>query len=85
MNLEFGGNTANFSVMTPSRLDMFLLDEDVANLAMMPYEESIRDHSFFSNSEIVNLYFEDSARAFTIFSGMYGVQTKFFLQYFCYI
>ena len=52
---------------------MFLLEEDVANLAMMSYEESIRDYTFFSNPDIVNLYFEDAARAFTIFSGMFHI------------
>ena len=47
MELAFGGNTANFGLNMPSRLDLFLLEEDVANLAMMSYEESIRDYSFF--------------------------------------
>ena len=73
MDLTFGGNTANFGLIIPSRLDLFLLEEDVANLAMMSYEESIRDYSFFSNLDIVNLYFEDSSRAFTIFSGMFRI------------
>ena len=73
MELAFGGNTANFGLEMPSRLDLFLLEEDVANLAMMSYEESIRDYSFFENLDIVNLYFEDSARAFTIFSGMFRI------------
>ena len=31
MNLTFGGNTANFGIIMPSRLDLFLLEEDVAN------------------------------------------------------
>ena len=46
MELAFGGNTTNIV----SRLDLFLLEEDVANLAMMSYEESIRDYSFFFKS-----------------------------------
>ena len=73
MDLTFGDNTANFGLNIPSRLDLFLLEEDVANLAMMSYEESIRYYSFFSNLDIVNLYFEDSFRAFTIFSGMFRI------------
>ena len=73
MNLTFGGNAANFAVKQPSSLDFFLLQEDVANLAMMAYEESIRDYSFFSNPEIVHLYFDDASRAFTIFSGMFHI------------
>ena len=71
MNLTFGGNAANFGLSQPSSLDLFLLEEDVANLAMMSYEESIRDYSFFSNPEIVHQYFSDTSRAFTIFSGMF--------------
>ena len=65
MNLMFGGKAANIGIIMPSRLDLFLLEEDIANLAMMSYEESIRDYSFFSNLDIVNLYFGDSSRAFT--------------------
>ena len=73
MDLTFSDNTTNFGLNMPSRLDLFLLEEDVANLAMISYEESIRDYSFFSNLDIVNLYFEDSSRAFTIFSGMFRI------------
>ena len=73
MNLTFGGDATNFGMEKYPRLDMFLLEEDVANLAMMSYEESIRDYSFFSTPNIVNLYFEDSARAFTIFSSMFRI------------
>ena len=47
MDLTFGSNTANFGLNIPSRLDLFLLEEDVANLVMMSYEESIRDYSLF--------------------------------------
>ena len=70
MKMTFGGNSANFGLGQPS-LDYFLLEEDVANLAMMSYEESIRDYSFFSNPKIVHQYFSDTSRAFTIFSGMF--------------
>ena len=73
MDLTIGGNAADFGIGQVPRLDMFLHEEDVANLAMMSYEESIRDYSFFSNLDIVNLYFEDSSRAFTIFSGMFRI------------
>ena len=47
MNLTLGGNAADFGIGQVPRLDMFLHEEDVANLAMMSYEESIRDYSFF--------------------------------------
>ena len=50
MNLTFGGNAANFGIIMPPRLDLFFLEEDVANLAMMSYEESIRDYYFFFKS-----------------------------------
>ena len=73
MNLTLGGNAADFGIGQVPRLDMFLLKEDIANLAMMSYEESVRDYSFFSNPNIVNLYFEDFARAFTIFSSMFRI------------
>ena len=47
MNLMVGGSTANFALKQPSSLDSFFLEEDIANLAMMVYEESIRDHYCF--------------------------------------
>ena len=37
-------------------LENSLLPKDVANLAMLAYNESIRDYSFFLNSEIVGMY-----------------------------
>ena len=51
MDLTFGGNTANFGVTIPTRLDYFLLEEDVANLAMMSYKEGIRDYYFFNRAQ----------------------------------
>ena len=71
MALTFGGNTANFGLKQPAWI--FLLQEDVANLAVMAYEDSVRDYSFFSNSEIVRLYFNDATMEFTVFSGMFHI------------
>lgn len=73
MDLTFGGDAANFDIGQVPRLDMFLLEEDVVNLAMMSYKESISDYSHFSNPANVNLHFEDSTRVFTIFSGMFCI------------
>ena len=73
MTLTFGGNAANFGVIPPSSLELFFLTEDVANLAMLAYEDSIRDYSFFSNPELVNMYFNDASTAFTIFRNMFHI------------
>ena len=70
MKMTFGGNTDSSGLGQPSGLDYFLLEEDVAYLAMISYRESIRDYSFVSNPGTIHLYFKDAIRALTIFSGM---------------
>ena len=73
MNLTFRGIAANFGLMPPSSLDLFLLAEDVANLAMLAYEDSIRDYSFFSNPDIVRMYFNHPNATVTIFQKMFRI------------
>ena len=73
MNLMIGGNAVNFGLRELSSLESFLFQEDVANLAMMAYEESIRRYSFFSDPEIIDLYFNDTSREFTIFGKMFHI------------
>ena len=73
IKLTFRGNTANFGAKPPSSLDLFLLSEDVANLAMLAYEDNIRDYSFFSNPALVSMYFKDASTAFTLFHNMFRI------------
>ena len=47
MDVTFGGDAANFGMVQVPRLRMFLLEKDVANFAMMLYEETIRAYYFF--------------------------------------
>ena len=73
MNSMFGGNAAKFGLSPPSSLDLFLLPEDVANLAILAYKESIKDHSLFSNPEIVRMYFNDANTAITTLKKMFHI------------
>ena len=85
MNLTFGGNATNFALKQSSSLEFFLLQEDVANLSMMAYEESIRDYSFFlipksfiCTSTMLVDHLLSSTECFTF-------KSSIFLQYFCYM
>ena len=53
----FGGNVACYGSSVRPSLDMEFLTEDVVNLAMMSYQASIEDSSFFDDSDLVSKYF----------------------------
>ena len=47
IRLNFGGNTEHFGTKKITSLDKIFLPQDVANLAMLSYKESIRDKYLF--------------------------------------
>ena len=72
VRISFGGNLAAYGVEMTSLDDKFL-DEDVANLAMMCYEDAIIDHSFFSDQVLVCQYFQHCPSVTDLFSTLFGV------------
>ena len=54
-------------------LDSKFLAEDVANLAMMAYRESIVDNSFFEDNVLINQYFQYCPNVQQLFSDLFGV------------
>ena len=54
-------------------LDSKFLAEDVANLAMMAYRESIVDNSFFEDDVLVTQYFQYCPNVQQLFSNLFGV------------
>ena len=44
MKLTFDGNVKEYRITSPPTLENFILLEDIANLAMLAYEESIKHH-----------------------------------------
>ena len=57
LGITFGGNAARYGSSVRPSLDMEFLTEDVVNLAMMSYQASIEDSSFFDDSDLVSKYF----------------------------
>ena len=57
VRISFGGNAAHYGMVVHTSLDSQFLTEDVANLALMSYLESIEDGSFFHDEELVSQYF----------------------------
>ena len=55
-------------------LNDYFLTEDVANLAMMGYEESIRNGGFFQDVDLVKKYFGFHSNVLGIFNNMYGIE-----------
>ena len=73
VKVVYGGNAGD-SVPVPTSLNDYFLTEDVANLAMMGYEESIRDGGFFQDVDLVKKYFGFHSNVLGIFQNMYGIE-----------
>ena len=73
IRISLGGNAAKFGGEVFTSLDSKFLTEDVANLAMMSYRESILDKSFFEDNVLVNSYFHYCADVQQLFSDIFGV------------
>ena len=69
----YGGNAGNH-LPVPTSLNDYFLTEDVANLAMMGYEESIRNGRFFQDVDLVKKYFGFHSNVLGIFNNMYGIE-----------
>lgn len=57
LRLGFGGNAQDFGSPTPTCMEEVFLTEDVANLVMIAYEDSVKNLSFFDDMELVSKYF----------------------------
>ena len=72
VNISFGGNSAAFGLPVPTSIDAKFLPEDVANLAMMCYTDSIMDGSFFKDESLVRQYFQYCPDVKDLFSKLFG-------------
>ena len=73
VKISMGGNAANCGEKKMMSLDSKFLAEDVANLAMMAYRESIVDNSFFEDDVLVTQYFQYCPNVQQLFSNLFGV------------
>ena len=73
VKVTYGGKAGN-SVPVPTSLNDYFLTEDVANLAMMGYEQSIRDGGFFQDVDLVKKYFGFHSNVLGIFQNMYWIK-----------
>ena len=67
MKLKFGGRAETLC----KSLDEKFLKEDVANLAMLSYEDSIKDGSFFFDKNLLAFYFKNTVNPRTVFQSLF--------------
>ena len=57
IKIQFGGNASKFGAPGVMNLAEIFLLEDVVNLAMMSYLDSVQDGTFFNDTELLAKYF----------------------------
>ena len=57
VKIAFGGNASVYGAVDMTSLDSQFLTDDVVNLALMSYQDSIENGSFFLDTVLVNQYF----------------------------
>ena len=72
VKLSYGGNDARYGMSEHESLDSQFLTEDVVNLALMSYQESIEDGSFFQDAELVSEYFSHTTDVLGLFAKLFG-------------
>ena len=70
LKLTLGGNAQDFGIPTPTCIEDVFLTDDVANLALITYEDSIMDFSFFDDTELVGKYFSPTTDARSVFENL---------------
>lgn len=73
INISYGGNAAAQNFPIPNSLDEFFPTEDVANLAMMAYEESIYNGTFGNDKELFKKYFAHESNGREVFRKCFGI------------
>jgi len=71
VKLSVGGNAARYGMRKHKSLDTQFLTEDVVNLALMSYQESIEDGSFFHDTELVSEYFSHTTDVLGLFAKLF--------------
>ena len=72
-NIYYGGNAGSQHFPVLTSLDQLFQIEDVANLAMVAYKESIRNGSFFDDIELFSKYFKDPANGRAVINNAFGI------------
>ena len=72
-NIYYGGDAGSQHFPVPTSLDQLFEVEDVANLAMVAYKDSIRNGSFFDNIELFCKYFKDPANGRAVINNAFGI------------
>ena len=67
MKLKFGGRAETLC----KSLDERFLNEDVANLAMLSYEDSIKGGSFFPDKNLLAFYFKNTVNPPVVFQSLF--------------
>ena len=57
VKIAYGGNAARYGMEVHQSLDSQFLTDDVANLALLSYQDSIENGSFFEDDQLVFEYF----------------------------
>ena len=73
LEIHYGGNAAFHQFPIPKSLEDLFSAEDVANLAMMSYEESIFNGAFANDRELFKKYFTHEANGRDVFRKVFNI------------
>ena len=73
VKIAFGGNASHYGADDMSSLESQFLTDDVVNLALMSYQDSIENGSFFLDTVLVNQYFSHTRDVKGLFAKLFAM------------
>ena len=73
LRISYGGNAATSGMSYHMSLDQEFLEDDVARIAWMVYEDEIRNRSLFHDDALMDAYFRNTVDVRGLFSRLYQV------------
>ena len=71
--LHYGGSAAQYGLPAAESLDQVFLTSDVANLAWNAYEDTLRDGTFWDDTDLVQNYFANTPNARALIEDMFPI------------
>ena len=73
MRIDYGGNAVTAGMTYRRSLDEEFLEDGLARIAWMVYEEEIHNHTYSNNDSLVEAYFKNTTNVQGLFSRLYQV------------